>query len=93
MVTMTAKGTILSLPDAIAKILEEHINGGEGLDFDGEVVMATVEDELKIVNEVKSSTRDVADYGYMPECPECGGQIVMSEGCIECKSCGFSRCG
>jgi len=53
MVTMTAKGTILSLPDAIAKILEEHINGGEGLDFDGEVVMATVEDELKIVNEVK----------------------------------------
>lgn len=93
MVTMTAKGTILSLPDAIAKILEEHINGGEGLDFDGEVVMATVEDELKIVNEVKSSTRDVADYGYMPECPECGGQIVMSEGCIECKGCGFSRCG
>ncbi|MCR4261090.1 MAG: adenosylcobalamin-dependent ribonucleoside-diphosphate reductase [Candidatus Colwellbacteria bacterium] len=93
MVTMTAKGTILSLPDAIAKILEEHINGGEGMDFEGEVVMATVEDEVKIISEIKSGDREVADYGHMPECPECGGQIVMSEGCIECKSCGFSRCG
>ncbi len=95
MVTMTAKGTILSLPDAIAKILEEHINGGEGIDFEGEVVMATVEDEAQamVQNNTQSTERDVADYGYMPECPECGGQIVMSEGCIECKSCGFSRCG
>lgn len=93
MVTMTAKGTILSLPDAIAKILEEHINGGEGVDFEGEVVMATVEDEVRILNDTLSKDREVADYGYMPECPECGGQIVMSEGCIECKSCGFSRCG
>jgi len=94
MVTMTAKGTILSLPDAIAKILEEHINGGEGIDFEGEVVMATVEDEVQLISQSEvSSTRSVADYGYMPECPECGGQIVMSEGCIECKTCGFSRCG
>ncbi|KKU21731.1 MAG: Ribonucleoside-diphosphate reductase [Candidatus Nomurabacteria bacterium GW2011_GWA1_46_11] len=94
MVTMTAKGTILSLPDAIAKILEEHINGGEGVDFDGEVVMATVEDEAQMLSQGgTNAARSVADYGYMPECPECGGQIVMSEGCIECKSCGFSRCG
>ncbi len=94
MVTMTAKGTILSLPDAIAKILEEHINGGEGVDFEGEVVMATVEDEVQLISEGEAkSARSVADYGFMPECPECGGQIVMSEGCIECKSCGFSRCG
>ena len=93
MVTMTAKGTILSLPDAIAKILEEHINGGEGLDFDGEVVMASIEDEARIITQGENKPRQVADYGHMPECPECGGQIVMSEGCIECKSCGFSRCG
>ncbi len=95
MVTMTAKGTILSLPDAIAKVLEEHINGGEETDFDGEVVMAAIEDGAQSLNQGKTtfSKRNMADYGHMPECPECGGQIVMSEGCIECKSCGFSRCG
>jgi len=27
------------------------------------------------------------------KCPECGGSVVMSSGCFECKNCGYSRCG
>ena len=56
-------------------------------------MIASIEDEARIITQGEDKSREVADYGYMPECPECGGQIVMSEGCIECKSCGFSRCG
>ena len=27
------------------------------------------------------------------KCPECGGELIREEGCIHCKSCGYSRCG
>lgn len=28
----------------------------------------------------------------LPECPECGGETVMLDGCESCPSCGFTRC-
>ena len=27
-----------------------------------------------------------------PKCPECGEDIIYEGGCIQCKSCGFSKC-
>jgi hypothetical protein len=26
-------------------------------------------------------------------CPDCGGQLVMQEGCEHCNRCGYSKCG
>ena len=31
--------------------------------------------------------------GVEVKCPECGGKIIMTSGCMECKQCGFSKCG
>ena len=28
-----------------------------------------------------------------PECPECGGLVEWVEGCVVCRSCGYSQCG
>ncbi|PIR98183.1 MAG: ribonucleoside-diphosphate reductase, adenosylcobalamin-dependent [Candidatus Colwellbacteria bacterium CG10_big_fil_rev_8_21_14_0_10_42_22] len=93
MVTMTSRGTILSLPDALAKILEEHITGGEIEEFEEQVLVAAMEDSSASIGGQTDSQMKMADYGYMPGCPECGSELIMAEGCIECKSCGYSRCG
>jgi ribonucleoside-diphosphate reductase alpha chain len=80
---------ILSLPDAIAKILERHIKGEQT--------------QLTLASESKKETQEpakgsavieqsMADHGFAPECPECGGTLEMTEGCQLCRSCGFSKC-
>ena len=28
-----------------------------------------------------------------PECPECGAMVSFAEGCVVCRSCGYSKCG
>ena len=101
MPTLTAKGTILSLPDAIGRILEEHVKsaGAHGL-FDEKLVEVTATTKVEIAQALsqaaqttpKEVKKNIANYGFMPECPDCGSSLTMAEGCISCKSCGFSRC-
>ncbi len=31
-------------------------------------------------------------WGRCPECPECGAMLEMTEGCLKCRSCGYSEC-
>ncbi|MEK7076866.1 MAG: ribonucleotide-diphosphate reductase subunit alpha, partial [Patescibacteria group bacterium] len=93
---MTNKGTILSLPDAIGQILEEHVkmNGNIGTRLLGpekveQMVSVQAEKEnIAPVYQIKA----IADFGMMPGCPDCGAALQMQEGCMSCKSCGFSRC-
>jgi len=94
MPTLTAKGTILSLPDAIGQILEEHVKNNGARLFDTDPVEVTVKktNESLLPAEKSTPTKNIADYGFMPGCPDCGAPLIMAEGCISCKSCGFSRC-
>lgn len=81
---------ILSLPDAIAQVLERHIYGGQAqLNLNAKPAAATASQTVKL-KLLKSS---MADHGFAPECPECGGVMEMAEGCQLCRGCGFSKCG
>ncbi|MEK7554739.1 MAG: ribonucleotide-diphosphate reductase subunit alpha, partial [Patescibacteria group bacterium] len=93
MPVMTDKGTVLSLPDAIGQIIEEHVKNKTTLpsaSVPAELATLTIAKEEPVTSTVTSKT--IADYGMMPGCPDCGNQLTMGEGCLSCKSCGFSRC-
>lgn len=92
MPVMTEKGTVLSLPDAIGQILEDHVKNKPAdllTEPQKELVSITYNKESKLENPVP---KQIADYGLMPGCPDCGNQLTMGEGCLSCQSCGFSRC-
>ena len=97
---MTNKGTVLSLPDAIGQILDEHMKylRGETPKLEGakgETLDAHMNKEVPVAVLAKADfqkKKSIADFGMMPGCPECGNLLEMGEGCMSCKACGFSRC-
>ncbi len=77
---------ILSLPDAIAQVLERHIRGEQGeLKLD--------DHPMAVAPQATLTEASIANHGLAPQCPACGGILVMSEGCQSCPGCGFSKCG
>ncbi|MCL5794743.1 MAG: TSCPD domain-containing protein, partial [Patescibacteria group bacterium] len=83
----TENGTILSLPDAISKVLEKHLNRSQmTMDFN-------TQSKKPASHNVDKSNFTIADMGDAPACPECGSILQMGEGCLVCPTCGFSKCG
>ena len=83
---------ILSLPDAIAQILEKHMKSPQNkLDLQWKDSGAVGSAPVRMV--LEKATGDVMDTGFAPACPDCGGMLAFQEGCAKCGACGFSRCG
>jgi len=91
--TLTEGGAILSCPDAIAKALESYISEKEvpGLfnDSKSSNIAASADKKEKKVYKTKASGNS---EGTCPQCPECGEMLEFAEGCVVCKSCGYSKC-
>lgn len=92
---------ILSLPDAIAQLLEKHMNREQpnlGLDF--KTPEAQTVSEEKVAESMQSANaftppdknKSLADMGEAPACPDCGAILVFGEGCMKCSICGYSKC-
>ncbi len=79
------KNRVMSLPDAVAQVLEEHIGKTNDDDFP---VLPDEEDELAAQQKQFSFVEPEADL-----CPVCGNATFMFiEGCKKCHSCGHSEC-
>lgn len=93
MPTISKLGVVHSIPDALAKILTVHTNKGQTYLTE----FAESKDQAQLAPETHSNTKNgklsIADAGVLPECPECQGILEISEGCMICHNCGFSKCG
>lgn len=87
------KNRVMSLPDAVAQVLEEHIGiepedagGYPPLPDEEDVRVTSKQFDLGLGAEVANSvTPDI--------CPVCGNvTFVNIEGCMKCFSCGHSEC-
>ena len=89
--TLTEGGAILSCPDAIAKALESYSSEKEnpGL-FTDEQTFA--DDKKNAEPKVYKSKASGNSIGSCPQCPECGEMLEFAEGCVVCRSCGYSKC-
>jgi ribonucleoside-diphosphate reductase alpha chain len=71
---------VMSLPDALAQVLSEHV----GL---------TGNEPLPGLPDLDSDGHQLSLFRGADLCPECGqATFVMEEGCKKCHACGFSEC-
>ena len=91
---------IHSIPDAIAEAMKRHQSGGKS---DQQTVdqyenqTATPQEpqgqtQPKTETEQQADESAIVEDGGNPECPDCGGMLVLQEGGNKCPDCGWSKC-
>jgi ribonucleotide reductase alpha subunit len=82
-------GKILSCADAVSKAIEWYMENVDHM-FAGLPPTATspVLAVASPANPSRAGDREIARGA----CPDCGSQVEMQEGCLKCRSCGFSEC-
>ncbi|MEE9132583.1 MAG: vitamin B12-dependent ribonucleotide reductase [Gemmatimonadota bacterium] len=97
---------ILSMPDAVALAIEEHLAEKEGQQqvlplqdpetgAKGNGGSRTAEPPeitgIFLDDPAKHFGRDIK--AFIETCPDCGTSLQFAEGCLKCLACGYSECG
>jgi ribonucleoside-diphosphate reductase alpha chain len=81
------KGKILSCADAVSKAIEWYMENVDKM-FAGIPGPAADASLAPQQLPARSDNLEIARGA----CPDCGSQVEMQEGCLKCRSCGFSEC-
>ena len=90
---------IHSIPDAIAEAMKRHNQGGNSnqqtvdqYDAPANTTTSDGQTQPKTETEQQADASAIVQDGANPECPDCGGMLVIQEGCKKCPDCGWSKC-
>lgn len=89
--TLAEGGAILSCADAIAKALDNYKKERMLPDLFVNNSIQTAE-VVQIENQEYSTKSNKNFVGSCPQCPDCGEMLEFGEGCVVCRSCGYSKC-
>jgi ribonucleoside-diphosphate reductase alpha chain len=93
-------GRIFSCSDAIARAIEHRAN-----EMKNKKPSSAAKGEIKDQPQTETLTQTDSSSGttktgtkkkagnIVGVCPDCGGALWHIEGCMVCKSCGYSKCG
>ena len=85
-------GRIFSCADAIARVIEQRLTKKEEASAPAapeqqKPVSALEKTETKAIGVVKRISGNIVGV-----CPDCGSALRHEEGCVVCRSCGYSKC-
>jgi len=81
---------VVSVPDAIAKAMEEHLQGGKQLSL-----LENMENRPGRTHHDMGEAAGTNGFEKTRQaelCPSCGGLLMFTNGCYLCQDCGFSEC-
>lgn len=89
---------VLSSPDAIAQVIERHLEEKEGIQQslpipDPGAAKTTNGGTQTAQKPIIHRFEEQAALSFIGTCPDCGSGLEFAESCVKCHACGYSECG